>query len=365
MHKSLDLTQLGGLYAYQDTLKFMQDGYGGALDAIGAGYGNKVVISGCVDSGASVADGWVCIDGVIMPFVGGVKPGSPKVKVNTVITKELYDDGILKDFYTVKYASLVSVGDFDYSELKRLTGDKGVYQSILDLQTIVSKIVNVEDGVVISGCVVSAIDVGASTCNISAGTAMLGGVLREMPAVVGVTFPIYITSDGTWNNALPAAPFIKFDPHTSQRYADVLRRATTPVGEIKMFKTLSDRFVAGIGKWEMLGFRLMEELQSRVPLGLRFDGVAEANVSDANYDTAGNQGGEKEHTLTEAEMPAHSHGFEVDKQYRGDVGNPTHSMASQATGLGTVSGSTDNGAGGDDPHNNVQPYTVVVYAERI
>lgn len=362
MHKSLDLTKLGGVYAYQDSLKFMQEGYGGALDGLAAGLGNKFVLSGCVDSGAAVTDGWVCINGEIMPFVGGAMPGTPKVLVTTTITKELYDDGLEKDFYTSKVASLVSVGDFDYVELQRLPGIKGIMQSLLDVQRIV-RLMGVEDAVILEGCAVTNIDDDLDTCDISAGQVLMDGVLIDVEAVEAATFPIYITSDGTWNNSLPAAPYIRFNPHPSQRYADVLRRATTPVGEIKMFETLSDRFDgSGVGRWEMLGFSLMATMQSRLPIGLWFDGDAVTNVTDVNHTAAGNQGGGKTQTLVGGNIPD----FDLDIPGTNGANFIAHNNNSRVAagttgGDVTISLSTD---GDGNPFNIANPYTVVVYAKR-
>ena len=363
MHKQLDLTQLGGLYAYQNTLAYMQEGYGGALDALAAGLGQRYVLSGCVDSGLSVGDGWVIIDGVIMPFVGGVKPGSPQVKVNNVISKELYDDGNLKDFYFTKYASLVSIGDFDYSLLQRLPGNKGVMQSLLDVQQMV-KAVGVEPAVIMEGCAVSSVDIGASTLAIAAGKALIDGVWLNVPAFTG-SYPVYLNADATWSNSIPSGSYVRFNPHTSQRYADVLRRATTPVGEIKMYKTLSDRFDAGtgLGKWEMTGFKLLSTMQNRVPVGLWYDGIAVPNVSDANHNTAGNQGGAKTHTLTEPELPATSADVDI---YSNDSGGGVQTnTAYLGNDNGAVPHTLSFSFGGDQPHNNMQPYTVVVYVERV
>lgn len=363
MHKRLDLTQLGGLYAYQNTLAFMQDGYGNVLDALAVGLGTRIVLSGCVDSGLSVADGWVIIDGTIMPFVGGVKPGTPMIKVNDVTTKELYDDGNLKDFYFTKYASLVSVGDFNYSLLQRLPGSKGIMQSLLDVQAMV-KALAVEAAVIMEGCAVSSVDTGASTLAIAAGKAMIDGVWLEVPAYAG-TYPVYLSPDATWGTAIPGGSYVRFNPHTSQRYADVQRRAQTPLGEIKMYKTLSDRFdpVTGVGKWEMTGFKLLTTMQNRVPVGLWWDGVAVSNVSDAAHATAGNQFGEKTHELTEAELPTVNVSIDI---YSNDSnGGSQTNTAYLNNDSGAVPDTLDFSFGGGDAHNNMQPSTVVVYVERV
>ena len=84
-------------------------------------------------------------------------------------------------------------------------------------------------------------------------------------------------------------------------------------------------------------------LQTRVPVG-----------AGENYEL-GSTGGEESHTLTVDEMPSHRHTINrgtSQNSYFGvtslEVQNPEYST-------------TTNPAGGDQPHNNMQPYTVVNY----
>ena len=70
----------------------------------------------------------------------------------------------------------------------------------------------------------------------------------------------------------------------------------------------------------------------------------------------GATGGEEKHTLTAAEMPSHSHHYGV-QIYGNTVGNATLSGNASAASLNKES----SVAGGSQPHNNMQPYTVVNY----
>lgn len=101
-----------------------------------------------------------------------------------------------------------------------------------------------------------------------------------------------------------------------------------------------------------LGFTWERELIGMTPIGL--------NVNDNDFNIIGKTGGEKAHKLTVNEMPKHGHelytggsslGGQTDNMPWG--GNQQSQMANTLT------------TGGDQPHNNLQPYQVVAYWKRI
>ena len=87
-----------------------------------------------------------------------------------------------------------------------------------------------------------------------------------------------------------------------------------------------------------------EAISGRVLVGI--------DSTQTEFDTIGEEGGEKTHTLTEDEMPVHDHPL----KYGGGVS--PGSAPDVGAGSSAASETTGN-AGGGQPHNNLQPYKVV------
>jgi microcystin-dependent protein len=97
----------------------------------------------------------------------------------------------------------------------------------------------------------------------------------------------------------------------------------------------------GVGTWAAFG-------AGRVLVGL--------DAGDAAFDTAEETGGAKTHTLTAAEMPAHTHPQTAPTSASGGALKfAIDTNASGAVTDGNATGST----GGGGAHNNLQPYIVV------
>lgn len=112
-----------------------------------------------------------------------------------------------------------------------------------------------------------------------------------------------------------------------------------------LFNTIGITYGSGDG---FTTFNL-PDLQGKIPVGL--------DENDTDFDTLGNTGGEKEHTLTINEMPSHTHKYHANLAFTGS--------GSDGTGLKQGSdlrpNDTIDSTGGGQPHNILQPYIVQNY----
>lgn len=133
----------------------------------------------------------------------------------------------------------------------------------------------------------------------------------------------------------------------------------TPINDTNLNKMQSDllKVVFPIGSTYItqedinpsliLGFGTWERLKGKVCLGL--------DENDEDLNAVGKIGGEKTHTQTIEEMPAHNH-FGTPAIYRADAVTQASEINAQ-TGRQGYSDST----GGGQPFNIMQPYEVVGY----
>jgi len=115
-----------------------------------------------------------------------------------------------------------------------------------------------------------------------------------------------------------------------------------PVGSIYVNANVATNpaTLLGFGTWTAFG-------AGRVMAG--FD------VAQTEFDVAEETGGAKTHTLTIAEMPAHTHVMQFDHTFGG--------LASGGV-VGRSSATNTNSTGGGGAHNNLQPYIVCYFWKR-
>lgn len=137
---------------------------------------------------------------------------------------------------------------------------------------------------------------------------------------------------------------------------------TFPVGSVYIAVVSTDpNTLLGYGTWQAFG-------TGRVLVGL--------DSGDPDFDTVEEIGGEKTHTLTTPEIPAHTHvqdahghltqryptatgassGFTIDTSMSGTLADNTLPVKNAVA--------VNQNAGGDGAHNNLQPYIVVYMWKR-
>ena len=136
--------------------------------------------------------------------------------------------------------------------------------------------------------------------------------------------------------------------HIEDGIAD-LYNAIFPIGQIVIKGDNED-----YSNW--LGFTWERTAVGKVLVGY--------DSNDSDFNSIGKIGGEKTHTLTVEEMPIHAHSMEGVRRWVGDENGDTKWPED-----GTYQHAKENMptayTGGNQPHNNVQPYQVVAYWRRI
>ena len=118
MYKRIDFTKLEGIAIYQDTLDFLQTSYRDAISAIAKAFGSRVIVTGVTDQGTTYSDGWVIIDGELMPFAGGLKTN--RIIIEEVTDTEVFGDSSVQTVYYTHRAKLGVTGGFAFSDFIRV-----------------------------------------------------------------------------------------------------------------------------------------------------------------------------------------------------------------------------------------------------
>ena len=113
-----------------------------------------------------------------------------------------------------------------------------------------------------------------------------------------------------------------------------------------LFAVISTTYGVGDGSTTFV----LPNLKGKVPVG--------RDSSDVAFDTMGETGGAKTHTLTIGEMPSHNH----TQTLGGSISTVANVAGSYVVGDANTSSTTSTGGGG--AHNNLQPYITLNYIIR-
>lgn len=122
-----------------------------------------------------------------------------------------------------------------------------------------------------------------------------------------------------------------------------------PVKKIVMFNDNDDHS-------NYLGFTWERIASGKVLIGI--------DSTDTDFNTIGKTGGEKEHTLTIDEMPAHTHGVPQAHPY--NIEAATHyTLVRENYNNRTEYNVATSATGGGQAHNNMPPYQVAAFWQRV
>ena len=137
--------------------------------------------------------------------------------------------------------------------------------------------------------------------------------------------------------------------HIEDGIAD-LYNAIFPVGQIVIKGDNED-----YSNW--LGFTWERTAVGKVLVGI--------DSTDTDFNQIGKTAGAKEVTLTEAQMPKHTHNLKTGAKTNAWK-EPNYTIGYQyQEASAIVSSEGIENTGGNQPHNNLQPYQVVAYWKRI
>ena len=129
-----------------------------------------------------------------------------------------------------------------------------------------------------------------------------------------------------------------------------LYNAIFPIGQIVIKGDNED-----YSNW--LGFTWERTAVGKVLVGI--------DSSDTDFNTIGKTSGEKSVKLTVAQMPKHTHNLKTGARTNAWT-EPNYAISYQYQAASTANSSEGiENTGGNQPHNNLQPYQVVAYWKRI
>lgn len=111
IHKGFDFTQLGGMPLNQQRLEWMQQAYAELSGSLAALLGNNVIVSGCIVSGNTVSDGWIVVNGELLPFAGSQTGVLDTFLIRETLTPLVFKDGTQKNVQFSRFAQFGTSSD--------------------------------------------------------------------------------------------------------------------------------------------------------------------------------------------------------------------------------------------------------------
>jgi hypothetical protein len=144
MYKRLKLDELEGLQFTQDTLDFMQQSYRDAFAGLSLFLGDFVIVTGVIASGGNYSNGWVAINGELLPFVGGLI--APNIIIEEIDGTEEFADGSNKNVRFIRQAKSANTGGTPIANFVRLKSVKvltnEVAQALADIANVITNVNN-------------------------------------------------------------------------------------------------------------------------------------------------------------------------------------------------------------------------------
>ncbi|MGY0039179.1 hypothetical protein [Pedobacter sp. NJ-S-72] len=125
---NINFQQTGGFPLETDTLNFMQTSYA-SLQSVTALGGSNYILSGCLASGRTFTDGYVVLNGELLPFRGGLEQSNIVIREDKQTRP--FENGQSRDVFFTRYAEFGTGTDaVAWASLPRL----------MDLQTVTTEI---------------------------------------------------------------------------------------------------------------------------------------------------------------------------------------------------------------------------------